>query len=886
MTEETYDAEELYPEDYAYQQWDDDETYGKDYGDEWDESYNEDTYNAADYEDPDFPDEPLDDGGELEEAYTTYLDARRHFAQMKAARGYFPIVALTDGGQSMQGSSQAPRSPSKGKSKGKGKIKGKPSLRQSNPPQRGSAASRANATRCLRCGQIGHWAANCTSPTSKASPTSSTTSSPSKKAKTESTMMVCDLARQVPKGLPLLGADGFFGIQDGGASSVVCGHDVLMNIIDHLVLRGVPIERFMFMATNKLFGFGGDANRKSDWSVRLPVYIEGQAGYIETFIVEGSTPLLIGRPILQALNIKIDYNQNKISVQDGEWKDTTMGEKGEYLLQFDHGLEVDPEGHHISFDYVTSETCTAINNYDDLADYINIHEYLSMTNRSPPEKAFLEEDTTLEETPTESAEDFQEDDPAAVRRPIIDKLIKMMHMEFNSFNRHRKDTIEQVLHAYQTGRRTFWEVYSGSGNLSSVMRDCGWDVMTFDYNTGWDFDVAAHRKEFLQLQDQVCPDFIWFSPKCTEWSPLQQFNALTEDRKMAFQAERDYHEKVHLKMCRRSYLKQRREGRHAALEQPRYALSWKMTTLHDLPRYQCHLDQCQFGVMMADKKGMDQYIKKPTRLQCTDEGMANELSLLCPGDHYHLPLEGSSPGVGNRAAASAVYQGVFCSCIVQAIINLFINQEHEQTLMTHERIHAGDDMVDETSLPPELDFENLSEVWPDTPSPEQDQHAEVRQRRGVLQRLDECDRQAAKRTIIKLHRNLGHPSNRELIRLLKTKNAGPALLQAAQEHECGVCDLYKRPSGVPVSSMPKDTTFNQRVQADTLRVKVPGVKHKLPVLMMSDAHTRLLAARFIKAETSEEYIKQIEAAWISFFGPMKTLQVDEHRAWASDAMRE
>jgi hypothetical protein len=33
-------------------------------------------------------------------------------------------------------------------------------------------------------------------------------------------------------------------------------------------------------------------------------------------------------------------------------------------------------------------------------------------------------------------------------------------------------------------------------------------------------------------------------------------------------------------------------------------------------------------------------------------------------------------------------------------------------------------------------------------------------------------------------------------------------------------------------------------------------------------------------------LEQIEAAWISFFGPMKTLQVDEHRAWSSDALRE
>ena len=55
--------------------------------------------------------------------------------------------------------------------------------------------------------------------------------------------------------------------------------------------------------------------------------------------------------------------------------------------------------------------------------------------------------------------------------------------------------------------------------------------------------------------------------------------------------------------------------------------------------------------------------------------------------------------------------------------------------------------------------------------------------------------------------------------------------------------------------MPKNSSFNERVQADTLWIKVPNMKHKQPVLMMSDAATRLLAARHIKAETTEEYIK-------------------------------
>ena len=290
-----------------------------------------------------------------------------------------------------------------------------------------------------------------------------------------------------------------------------------MKIMDHMVARGVPVERFLFAATNKLFGFGGDANRQADWSVRLPVYIEGRAGYIETFIVEGSTPLLIGRPILQALNIKIDYNQNKVSIQDGDWQDATMGEKGEYLLCLDHGVGEDPQGSHIHFDYVTSDTCDAINNYEDLDNYITVHEYLSMTNRTPPETAFLEENPEDDETYSEDySESFQEEDPTAVRREITSKLIKTMHMEFNSFNKQRREMVEQVLHAHQEGRRIFWEVYSGSANLSATMESYGWDVVSFDYLTGWDFDLAAHRREFLDLQDKVCPDFIWFSPKCTD----------------------------------------------------------------------------------------------------------------------------------------------------------------------------------------------------------------------------------------------------------------------------------------------------------------------------------------------------------------------------------
>ena len=111
------------------------------------------------------------------------------------------------------------------------------------------------------------------------------------------------------------------------------------------------------------------------------------------------------------------------------------------------------------------------------------------------------------------------------------------------------------------------------------------------------------------------------------------------------------------------------------------------------------------------------------------------------------------------------------------------------------------------------------------------------------------------------------------------------MIEGAKTHKRTTCDLHKRPIGHPVSSVPRATQFNDRVQADTLWVHVPGRKKATPVLVMSDATTRLVAGRELRAESSEEFIKQLERGWVRNFGPMKKLFADEHRAWCSDAIR-
>ena len=134
-------------------------------------------------------------------------------------------------------------------------------------------------------------------------------------------MMVRDIAKINNRGLPPLGQHGWYGIQDGGASSVVVGHITLMHVVDYMKYRGVSPDRFLFMPTNKTFSFGGDASRQADWSVRLPVYINGKSGYMECFVVDGSTPLLVGRPILQALNVEMNFKDGEMSIKDSPWFD-------------------------------------------------------------------------------------------------------------------------------------------------------------------------------------------------------------------------------------------------------------------------------------------------------------------------------------------------------------------------------------------------------------------------------------------------------------------------------------------------------------------------------------------------------------------------------------
>ena len=148
---------------------DDDEAYYQDWVDEEDFDQDEAYFGDEQTVDQDPEADPAILAEEFDEAYATYVDARKRFQDIRLSRGFLPAVALTDG-VSGKGSNptSTTSSPTSSNRKGKGKStkggRGTNTVRYPSMKGKCKADPRGRAkgaSICLRCGQQGHWAANC-----------------------------------------------------------------------------------------------------------------------------------------------------------------------------------------------------------------------------------------------------------------------------------------------------------------------------------------------------------------------------------------------------------------------------------------------------------------------------------------------------------------------------------------------------------------------------------------------------------------------------------------------------------------------------------------------------------------------------------------------------
>ena len=138
--------------------------------------------------------------------------------------------------------------------------------------------------------------------------------------------------------------------------------------------------------------------------------------------------------------------------------------------------------------------------------------------------------------------------------------------------------------------------------------------------------------------------------------------------------------------------------------------------------------------------------------------------------------------------------------------------------------------------------------------------------------------------VARLHRNLNHPTNVDLKKILTEKNASQAVVNAVDRHHCPTCARLAPPPQSTKSTLRTSLRFNDRLLADTIWLQVAG--RPVPVVTMLDAATKYMAARVIRRETTTEFIRSVQRGWIKIFGTPFSIHVDSHRAWGSEEFRE
>ena len=113
---------------------------------------------------------------------------------------------------------------------------------------------------------------------------------------------------------------------DPGASAFLSGFGPFFRCLEFL------IEDIEFNKCCRKFHFGGAGASWSHWVVRLPMCVGGVVGRAQVFLFKGETPLLCGRPIMEALGTSLDFASKSIRFSNGPWHSTTMGT---WSLQFD-----------------------------------------------------------------------------------------------------------------------------------------------------------------------------------------------------------------------------------------------------------------------------------------------------------------------------------------------------------------------------------------------------------------------------------------------------------------------------------------------------------------------------------------------------------------------
>ena len=128
-------------------------------------------------------------------------------------------------------------------------------------------------------------------------------------------------------------------------------------------------------------------------------------------------------------------------------------------------------------------------------------------------------------------------------------------------------------------------------------------------------------------------------------------------------------------------------------------------------------------------------------------------------------------------------------------------------------------------------------------------------------------------TILRMHKNLGHPSNDRLARALQINGARAEVVQAALEIRCAICAANAPPKHARPATLKPLLDFNHKVYVDGITWSNSQGK-QFHMYHMLDAGSNFHVAIASPSQTSESLVDFLHQHWISWAGPPNELVVD------------
>eukprot|EP00435_Cladocopium_sp_Y103_P050118 s180_g15.t1 len=748
-------------------------------------------------------------------------------------------------------------------------------------------------TKCNRCGRLGHWARECRQ---KRDPTMNNASqSSSLKPATRETgasyvapddpevqelpqfvasvgcqqtllqqlherQALCqtlesDVAPEVSE-IFLVSSPGF-AVLDSGCGKTIIGEQTLKQFQQLWQQDGRYSPEYK--SETNFFNFGNGDRETSSRTVIMPIGLAGRYGTIQAAIVRGDAPLLLSRPALKRLGAVLNFDSDRLCLFSGAVSiDLVSNAAGQYVLNVMDFPKNAPktEVHMVSEDAFNTNQASP----SEFQELISMNSTCSEDHNG--DSGVTGDRITEGDKPSDvccpapSPEGVSCPCPkhpcpchAASRIPVSKKAGGLTKKQTRSLESQVKTATSKP----RVGQKyAVVEVFCPPRFVPEVER-MGLRGLSLDTSTGWDLN-DARQQEWVETElGQHPPELLVICPPCTDAGGWFHLNAL----RMPIQEvlRRRLILKKQKAFCKRLMRQQFASGGRVLFEHPSPSCVWDdpdfvqwCEEYHSFVTHMC----CYDLHVPATSQHPKQLIRKSTRLLCSHTDMC-VLRRNCPGasdpNHAcHRQVSGSEPGLGSVSTHAGRYTPQFVSAVLNTVPKF---KDPAEILCCTE---------DACVLPDHSVFEALSVV-------------------------EESDPEKLKGILLKLHKNLGHPHNNDLVRLLRHGNASDTAIKLARSLTCPFCQARQQPAPANPGKVSSVSEFNQRVGLDVKYL--PGWRHnqKVPALNIVDHATSFqFMVPFFEVETSHVLRKLYLEKWVQWAGPPKEVILDPARTNLGQAM--